>query len=157
MEVLGKTPINPYLFVTGKILGYITWIFMFLAMSNIEIVTIHSNSILKNISFFFLGFGVLFLALSSIFLGKNVRMGLPEEETKLKTKGIYRISRNPMYIGLGLITTASMIYTSNLFIIIFGIYSVYVYHLIIKSEELFLEKRFGDEYLNYKKKIRRYL
>ena len=101
--------------------------------------------------------GFISLVLSSIFLGKNVRMGLPMKETKLKTVGIYKISRNPMYIGLHLITLSSILYTFNLYVIAPGLYSFYVYHLIILSEEKFLSGCFGDKYSNYKQKVRRYI
>ena len=84
-------------------------------------------------------------------------MGLPSESTVLKTNGIYKFSRNPMYVGFGLFTLASMIYTLNVLIIIAGIFSLIVYHLIIKSEEKFLLIRFGNDYENYGKNVRRYL
>lgn len=83
-------------------------------------------------------------------------MGIPLKETKLKTEGIYKISRNPMYIGLHLITLSSIVYTMNIYLFIIGLYSVYVYHLIILSEEKFLSSRFGGDYSNYKQKVRRY-
>jgi protein-S-isoprenylcysteine O-methyltransferase Ste14 len=38
-----------------------------------------------------------------------------------------------------------------------GIYSIVVYHLIIIGEEKFLEKAFREAYLEYKKKVRRYI
>ena len=42
------------------------------------------------------GAGLLIVMLSFISLGESVSAGLPGEETKLKTKGIYRVSRNPL-------------------------------------------------------------
>jgi protein-S-isoprenylcysteine O-methyltransferase Ste14 len=38
-----------------------------------------------------------------------------------------------------------------------GLYSIFVYHLIIKAEERFLEQRFGDDFIKYKSVTRRYL
>lgn len=157
MEVYGKTPINPVLFITGKAAGYITWIVLFLAISGFELFPVSYHATRINIAYIILGLGVLFLFLSLIYLGKNVRMGIPAAKTKLKTNGIYRISRNPMYLGLTLITSASIIYTLNIFIFLAGVYSFYVYHQIILSEEKFLEKSFGKKYLDYKKKVRRYI
>lgn len=62
-----------------------------------------------------------------------------------------------MYLGFNLITIAAMIYTLNLWIVILGIYSMAIYHLIILGEEMFLENRFGISFIDYKKKTRRYL
>jgi protein-S-isoprenylcysteine O-methyltransferase Ste14 len=98
--------------------------------------------------------GLLFVLVSIFYLGKSTRLGLPSEQTRLKTNGIYKLSRNPMYVGFGLFTIASMMYT---LVIIAGIYSLTVYHLIIKSEEQFLTRRFVTEYNNYTNKVRRYL
>jgi protein-S-isoprenylcysteine O-methyltransferase Ste14 len=62
-----------------------------------------------------------------------------------------------MYMGFNLLTISSMIYSMHIIIFLSGIFSIIVYHLIILAEEQFLEDRFGFEYANYKKKIRRYL
>ena len=62
-----------------------------------------------------------------------------------------------MYVGLHLVTLSSMIFSLNWIIIIMGIYSMVVYHFIIKGEENFLKNRFGEAYLEYQRKVRRYL
>ena len=154
MEILGKSPINPLLFFTGKIGGYLTWAVAIHSVVSNGVYDINRFRLFVSITFAVIGF--IFLVLSSIYLGKNVRMGIPLKETKLKTEGIYKISRNPMYIGLHLITLSSIVYTMNIYLFIIGLYSVYVYHLIILSEEKFLSSRFGGNYLNYKQKVRRY-
>ena len=154
MEILGKSPINPLLFFTGKIGGYLTWAVAIHSVVSNGAYDINRFRLFISITFAVIGF--IFLVLSSIYLGKNVRMGIPLKETKLKTEGIYKISRNPMYIGLHLITLSSIVYTMNIYLFIIGLYSVYVYHLIILSEEKFLSSRFGGDYLNYKQKVRRY-
>jgi len=97
------------------------------------------------------------ITISLFNLGKSTRVGLPTNNTELKTSGLYKISRNPMYFGFNLLTLSSMIYTANLMVIALGLYSMLVYHLIIKAEERFLENRFGDDFINYKTKTRRYI
>lgn len=62
-----------------------------------------------------------------------------------------------MYLGFNLLTISAMIYMLNLIIILFGVYSIVIYHFIIIGEEGFLEKRFGATYSNYKKSVRRYI
>lgn len=150
MNIIGKTTINPVLFYTGKISGYITWIL---------VINITNNSIIffKYFSFIIFLIGFVFTTTSLINMGKSTRLGLPLENTTFKTNGVYKISRNPMYIGFHCFTLASMSFTLNIVVILLGIYSIAIYHLIILSEEKFLEHRFGKEYLEYKSKIRRYL
>jgi len=101
--------------------------------------------------------GLLFTVMSLINPGKSTTLGLPSKNTVFKTNGIYKISRNPMYIGFNCLTLASMLYTLNITVILLGVYSMMIYHLIILGEEKFLEQRFGDNYMEYKKTIRRYI
>jgi protein-S-isoprenylcysteine O-methyltransferase Ste14 len=157
MEVLGKTPINPVLFVTGKTSGYLTWIFLVLSITNMNFLTLHSGSTTKLASLVILVPGIFFVIISSINLGSAVRIGLPGTKTALKQSGIYRLSRNPMYLGLNLVTLSAMIYTSSWIVIILGAYSIIIYHYIILGEEKFLAVRFGEQYVIYKGRVRRYL
>jgi protein-S-isoprenylcysteine O-methyltransferase Ste14 len=157
MEVLGKTPINPVLFVTGKTSGYLAWIFLVLSLMDVNFLTIHSGSTAKLASLVILVPGIFLLIISSVNLGSAVRIGLPGTETELKQSGIYKLSRNPMYLGLNMVTLSAMIYTSNLIVIIPGAYSIIIYHYIVLGEEKFLTERFGEQYLNYKGRVRRYL
>ncbi len=157
MEIIGKTPVNPLLFITGKISGYLTWIFLVISLIDINIFPVYSTHTLRTIGIIMLSPGVLLLVLSSIYLGNSVRIGLPETKTILKQSGIYRFSRNPMYLGFNLVTLSSIIYTLNLIVIVLGIFSIITYHLIILGEEKFLRERFGEQYLVYKSKVHRYL
>lgn len=157
MELIGKPPINPLLFYTGKISGYITWIvfiYTFIRDSFSDNIIFNHKEI---IAFCLFALGLIFSVISIINIGSSIRFGLPNENTILKSNGIYRFSRNPMYVGFGLFTISSMIYTMNYTIIALGLFSLVVYHLIIKSEEKFLFNRFGDNYEIYRKKVRRYL
>jgi protein-S-isoprenylcysteine O-methyltransferase Ste14 len=157
MNLIGKATINPILFYSGKISGYITWIIYLLLIFKIDIIDrgtyIHNDYI----SYIILIIGLLFSILSIINLGTSTRLGLPSEDTVLKTNGLYKLSRNPMYLGFNLVTISSMIYTLNIWIILLGIYSIIVYHLIILGEEKFMQTRFGEKYIDYKIKTGRYL
>jgi protein-S-isoprenylcysteine O-methyltransferase Ste14 len=157
MDLIGKTTIHPVLFYTGKISGYITWIILFLLIFDINIVQRIEIFYKDIVSFFMLFTGLFFIVLSLFNLGKSTRLGIPSEETVLKTAGLYKYSRNPMYLGFNLLTIASMIYALDIWIFLSGIYSIFIYHFIILGEEKFLESRFGVTYSIYKKKVRRYL
>ena len=155
MEIVGKTTINPILFYTGKTAGYLTWLVWWRStwgiVSNTKMLYNHQ------IARVFLAAGLIFIIISLINLGKSVRLGLPSDQTTFKSHGIYKISRNPMYVGLHLVTLSSMIFSLNWIIILMGIYSFVVYHYIIKGEENFLKKRFCKTYLDYQNRVRRYL
>ena len=157
MEVLGKSTINPFLFYSGKIAGYFTWIVLLLSFLNINILTKTIPWRLDIIGYIFLIIGLSFSILSLFTLGKSTRFGIPTKKTALKTGGLYKISRNPIYLGFDLMTISSILFLLNPVIIVTGIFSMLVYHLIIIGEEQFLEQAFGADYLEYKKKVRRYL
>ncbi|MBI9098137.1 MAG: isoprenylcysteine carboxylmethyltransferase family protein [Spirochaetaceae bacterium] len=157
MKIIGKPTINPFFFYSGKISSYLTWVYLILSLVNCFDLSIVSLPIAKNAAFVILLSGLLFSILSMFNLGKSTSLGLPEEKTVLKKSGLYKISRNPMYIGFNLLTISSIIYTGNLYILLLGLYSIIIYHLIIVNEEKFLESRFGAEYSEYKAEVRRYL
>jgi len=157
MKIIGKETIQPFLFYSGKITGYLLWILYIPAFFNLFNIKMISLTWLDYASYFTLLSGLLFIIFSLINLGKSTRLGLPDEKTVFVKKGLYRFSRNPMYVGFLLLTISSVLINANPFLLIFSIYSIMVYHFIIKGEEAFLEKRFGKDYISYKNKVRRYL
>ena len=81
-----------------------------------------------------------------------------EPSTVLVTKGMYRLTRNPMYLGLLLI----LIGVAVLFGTVGALLPIPVFAWIIHSqfivgEERFLEEIFGPSYLSYKKSVRRWI
>ena len=157
MELIGKPTINPLLFFSGKISGYFTWLIFVLSVLGIHILPKEALGFIKYFAYIVGLLGLLFTVISLINLGRSTRLGIPNGETVFKTNGLYRISRNPMYLGFDLMTLASMMYFLNPFVILLGAYSIVVYHLIILAEEKYLPGRFGEKYLDYKENVKRYI
>ena len=82
----------------------------------------------------------------------------PSETTVLVTAGMYRYSRNPMYLGLVLLNIAATIFFGTWFGIIIAATFIFLLNLlqIIPEEEALLDI-FGEEYIEYKKKVRRWI
>jgi len=77
---------------------------------------------------------------------------------KLVTSGIYKYSRNPMYLGLLLIVISSSILYLNIYSVSTPIFFYYwINRFQIQREEIFLTEKFGKEYLSYKTKTRRWI
>ena len=76
---------------------------------------------------------------------------------KLNKKGIYSITRNPLYFGNYMIWLGISIYSLNTYItIIVSVFFFIYYGQIIKTEENYLLKKFGNNFLNWKKKTPRF-
>ena len=82
----------------------------------------------------------------------------PRETTVLVTSGMYRYSRNPMYLGLVLLTIAATIFFGTWLGIVIVVAFIFLLNLlqIIPEEEALLDI-FGEEYIEYKKKVRRWI
>ena len=78
--------------------------------------------------------------------------------TAISTDGIYRWSRNPMYISLALLYLGIAAWVNSLWILLLLVpMLVVVDQGVVKREERYLEKKFGDEYLRYKSHVRRWI
>jgi protein-S-isoprenylcysteine O-methyltransferase Ste14 len=72
--------------------------------------------------------------------------------------GIYRISRNPMYLGMLLLLVAWAILLSNLAAsLVLPLFVLYMNHFQISPEEVALASRFGADFAAYCKAVRRWL
>ncbi len=108
--------------------------------------------LLLTISFFF-----LFTSLRKFLLSKNTLI-LIKPASSLQTNGIYNISRNPMYVSLALIYLGLTCLIGNWWnIILFPLLFLIIQEYIIKSEEKYLERAFGIEYTDYKRRVRRWI
>ena len=102
----------------------------------------------------FLGFGYMVN-----FYKKNKTEIEPTKTTsKIIISGLYRYSRNPIY----LILCAGPIGLGFIFMTYWAMFAfipalIVIYYTAIKKEEQYLEKKFGQVYLDYKKKVRRWL
>ena len=72
--------------------------------------------------------------------------------------GPYKISRNPMYLGLALVYLGIAIAAQSVWaLILLPVVLAIIQRQAIEPEEAFLEKRFGANYINYAAKVRRWL
>ena len=77
---------------------------------------------------------------------------------KLIISGIYKYSRNPMYLGLLMIVISTSIFYLNIFSITTPfLFYCWINRFQIKREEIFLTEKFGEEYMSYKIKTRRWI
>ena len=83
---------------------------------------------------------------------------LPIHSTStIVTSGVYRYTRNPMYLAMSLFTAGlALVFNSIFFLLTLAIAVYAVTRLAIEPEERYLERKFGGVYLDYKAKVRRW-
>lgn len=78
--------------------------------------------------------------------------------TKIVTTGFYSFSRNPIYVGFCLFNIGIGISSDSFWIFISFIpAALLVYWIAIAKEEAYLEEKFGEEYIAYKNRVRRWI
>jgi len=106
-----------------------------------------------------LGFGVLILAARS-FKEHSTTINPIKIETasSLVVSGIFNYSRNPMYLGMALILIGLSLKFNPIGGLIFtALFIVFITNFQIKPEEKAMQKIFGEKFINYKNKVRRWL
>jgi protein-S-isoprenylcysteine O-methyltransferase Ste14 len=157
IDMGGNPPIEKWSFSFSKYSIIIIWAIMVLHCWSPAFWFIQAPALVKSIAFclWISGFSLLFIG--RFGLGASFRIGSPQEETSLKTTGLFKFSRNPMYVGVYATILASVCYTLNPMALLIGIFVVFVHHKIVLAEEHFLSDTFGQEYRDYCVRVRRYL
>ncbi|MGV8093411.1 MAG: methyltransferase family protein [Mangrovibacterium sp.] len=162
--VMGRAPIVPGLFFTAKIT--VAFLFAVLLAAGISphlflrfpwLIQEEIPPVQGLMSVIFMFAGNLFLIPAFFTMSIFTRAGLPQSAHVLKTEGIYRISRNPMYVSFWFFFIACFLLVPSLLIALLIIFCLITHHFIILNEEKFLENSFGDQYLSYKSRVARYL
>lgn len=101
--------------------------------------------------------GVCYFVASVTAMRDNWRAGIDaSQNTRLVTDGIYLFSRNPAFVGFDLMYAGFASIYPDWTIIVLGVAAAVMFHRQILSEEEYLEKRFGAEYSEYRKRTSRY-
>lgn len=101
--------------------------------------------------------GVMIFGLSVYTMRDSWRAGIPESDrTKMVSEGIYSISRNPAFCGFDLTYIGILLMFFNIPLLVFTCFAIFTLHLQILQEEKYLEKVFGIEYREYRRKVFRY-
>lgn len=78
--------------------------------------------------------------------------------TEILESGPFRLTRNPMYLQMVLACIGFAIILGNLWILLLVPLCVWALHrFAIQPEEAYLERKFGERYLSYKRRVRRWL
>lgn len=103
-------------------------------------------------------FGFLVFVLAFVSFGDSWRVGFDVKTPgALVTKGIFAVSRNPIYVFLDLWFIGIFLINGTLIFLIFAVLTLAVLHWQILQEEDFLSKLYGQPYRDYCNRTARYI
>lgn len=157
IDMEGEPPIDKRLYRPAKYSIVVLWAAMALRSWGADLSFTRVPEPLRWIALalWVAGFALLFMG--RFGLGASFRMGSPLEKTGLRTSGLFRFSRNPMYLGVYSTLLAAFLYTLNPIVFFLAVFVVAVHHKIVLAEEQYLSGVFGEEYADYCCRVRRYL
>jgi protein-S-isoprenylcysteine O-methyltransferase Ste14 len=118
------------------------------------------STLLKAGALVLFGLGLLIVILAVMNFRKEettVDPTNPSKSEKLVILGVYKFSRNPMYLGFFIWLIAFGLYLGTLAILLTPLFVLYMNKFQIKPEERFLQEKFGESYLDYKMSVRRWI
>jgi len=96
--------------------------------------------------------------LTFVFLRTTLNSVQVDTVSSLVNSGVYSITRNPMYLSLLFVILGWACILSNILaLIVIPMYVLYMNHFQIIPEEIALESKYGDSFIQYKTKVRRWL
>ena len=109
--------------------------------------------------------GVVLLLLSLVWtvaaqtqMGESWRIGIDERRrTQLVRKGVFGLSRNPIFLGMMLTLLGLFLTTPNAVTLVALCLGVVLIQIQVRLEEEFLSGAHGEEYADYRRAVRRWL
>ena len=170
-----KTGVNPLTFnKTDDAHGYSGKVFTVISLLELIVVGIYGFKIewykfllpfwyIENEILFKIGWGFLILSLIIVWVAQSQmanswRIGIDEKnKTKLVTKGLFSISRNPIFLGIMIANIGLFLVIPNAFTLLIISLSTISINIQVRLEEAFLKQEFENQYLEYSKKVRRWI
>lgn len=147
--------------IPPPLVALIAMLLTFLSRDYLDIFYLHPH-LQRTLFLLFLviGVSVIFLATRQFKISKTTVNPLkPETASSLVTSGIFRRTRNPMYLGLTSLLISFSIYFSSVFgiIIYLPLFISYITIFQIIPEEDAMNKLFSNDYKSYCLKVRRWI
>jgi protein-S-isoprenylcysteine O-methyltransferase Ste14 len=101
--------------------------------------------------------GLFLLPLSLVSFGKSFRVGIDVDNSdELVTTGVFAFSRNPIYVAFGFVLLGQFLVFPNWIVLAYFAAGIWLFHRQVSREEEFLRQNYGQEYVEYCRRVRRY-
>ncbi len=170
-----KTGINPMTFDgTDDAHGFNGRLFKFIAVIEFLVVLVYAlqkeaytyllpfwyleHDLLKTIGWLLLGISLIWVFIAQLQMGNSWRIGIDKKrETKLVSSGLFSISRNPIFLGILVADLGLFLVIPNAFTLLIAVLSYASIQTQVRLEEQFLHTEKGQQYVDYQKRVRRWL
>lgn len=150
--------IGRYFKLTLLFLFIYTVVFFFFPYSILQNCSINflENNTIKYFGMSLMILSLIWVLIAQFQMENSWRIGIDEElKTELITTGLFKYSRNPIFLGMLMSLTGLFMTLPTFISLSFFIISNILIQIQIRLEEEFLLKQHGTYYLEYKKKVRR--
>lgn len=141
-------------FAAWLILGVVAVNFLFLGLLDFDSAFLPSLRDRFPVALLFFIPGSFIGTWSAVIFGQRATIGLGD---KLITRGPYKFTRNPQYIGDSLTILGYMIFTNSWMVGVIGILGVILNLMAPLTEEPWLAARYGDRYRAYMRRVPRWI
>jgi protein-S-isoprenylcysteine O-methyltransferase Ste14 len=98
------------------------------------------------------------LSARQVFIAHGTHPNPYRPTNAIVTRGVYRFSRNPIYVAFLLIVLAfALLANSWWFVVVDGMFLLLLHFGVVKHEESYLLEKFGDPYRQYCREVRRWV
>lgn len=100
----------------------------------------------------------VWVAVAQMQMGDSWRIGIdPDARTELVGRGLFRWTRNPIFLGMRITLLGLFLATPNVLTILIAVVGDVLIQVQVRIEEEYLESVHGDAYLEYKRSVPRWL
>ena len=173
VRVKRETGINAYVFnntdslqdYIRKVLTLINFLVFFIVLVNLFPLVYQyfipvkwlETPIVKYIGFILIHLALLWIIIAQVQMSNSWRVGIdPSKKTELKTKGLFSVSRNPVFLGMIITLTGLFLILPNAITLLVLVSSIWIFQIQVLLEEEYLAKTQGKTYLNHCQKVGRW-
>ena len=148
-EYLKKSKLSPVSYSLEAIIFVVhaNLMYLFIPTKWPDLPSLPEDLTLKILFLVILCLGLIILIIA--WFGLGTRRSFGQDKNKLNTSGIYKYSRNPQLVGYGIILLGFAILFISLYTLSWLVQYLIISYLMIRSEEEFLNLRYGEEYEKY--------
>ena len=148
-EYLKKSKLSPVSYSLEAIVFVVhaNLMYLFIPVNWPDLPSLPENLTLKLFFLVMLILGLVILIIAWFGLGSGRSFG--QDRNKLNTSGIYQYSRNPQLVGYGIVLLSFALLFISWYTLGWFVQYLIISYLMIRSEEEFLNLRYGEEYEKY--------